>query len=391
MANEKQKALDIALLQIRKDHGEGAIMKLGEAKVQDVKSISTGAISPDIATGIGGVPRGRIIEIYGPESSGKTTLTLHIVAEAQKAGGTAVFIDAEHAMDPVYAKKLGVNVDELLISQPDSAEEALQIADTLIRSGAIDVLVIDSVAALAPRAELEGEMGDAHVGLQARLMSQALRKLTALLSKSHTSAIFINQIREKIGVMFGSPETTPGGRALKFYSSMRLDVRRVEAIKVGDQNIGNKVKVKVVKNKVAQPFREGFFDIIFGEGISGLGSMIDVAVEMNVLDKSGTWISFGETKMGQGREAAKTFLKENPEVYAQIEKLVKQKAGLTPQDMKPEVKDAKAGTPTMTGAGAAAPAAMAKVSLTPAGAAALAASKKEAEKAPEKTKVAASK
>ena len=391
MANEKQKALDIALLQIRKDHGEGAIMKLGEAKVQDVKSISTGAISLDIATGIGGVPRGRIIEIYGPESSGKTTLTLHIVAEAQKAGGTAVFIDAEHAMDPVYAKKLGVNVDELLISQPDSAEEALQIADTLIRSGAIDVLVIDSVAALAPRAELEGEMGDAHVGLQARLMSQALRKLTALLSKSHTSAIFINQIREKIGVMFGSPETTPGGRALKFYSSMRLDVRRVEAIKVGDQNIGNKVKVKVVKNKVAQPFREGFFDIIFGEGISGLGSMIDVAVEMNVLDKSGTWISFGETKMGQGREAAKTFLKENPEVYAQIEKLVKQKAGLTPQDMKPEVKDAKAGTPTMTGAGAAAPAAMAKVSLTPAGAAALAASKKEAEKAPEKTKVAASK
>jgi len=388
MANEKQKALDIALLQIRKDHGEGAIMKLGEAKVQDVKSISTGAISLDIATGIGGVPRGRIIEIYGPESSGKTTLTLHIVAEAQKAGGTAVFIDAEHAMDPVYAKKLGVNVDELLISQPDSAEEALQIADTLIRSGAIDVLVIDSVAALAPRAELEGEMGDAHVGLQARLMSQALRKLTALLSKSHTSAIFINQIREKIGVMFGSPETTPGGRALKFYSSMRLDVRRVEAIKVGDQNIGNKVKVKVVKNKVAQPFREGFFDIIFGEGISGLGSMIDVAVEMNVLDKSGTWISFGETKMGQGREAAKTFLKEHPEVYAQIEKRVKQKAGLIPQDMKPEIKDAKAGTPAIAGASAAVPAATAKVVLTPAGAAALAASKKEAEKVPEKAKVA---
>ena len=389
MANEKQKALDIALLQIRKDHGEGAIMKLGEAKVQDVKSISTGAISLDIATGIGGVPRGRIIEIYGPESSGKTTLTLHIVAEAQKAGGTAVFIDAEHAMDPVYAKKLGVNVDELLISQPDSAEETLQIADTLIRSGAIDVLVIDSVAALAPRAELEGEMGDAHVGLQARLMSQALRKLTALLSKSHTSAIFINQIREKIGVMFGSPETTPGGRALKFYSSMRLDVRRVEAIKVGDQNIGNKVKVKVVKNKVAQPFREGFFDIIFGEGISGLGSMIDVAVEMNVLDKSGTWISFGETKMGQGREAAKTFLKEHPEVYAQVEKLVKQKAGLIPQDAKHEVKDAKAGTSAV--AGAAVPAPIAKVSLTPAGAAALAALKKEAEKAPEKAKVAASK
>ncbi len=335
MANEKQKALDVALLQIRKDHGEGAIMKLGEAKVQDVKSISTGAISLDIATGIGGVPRGRIIEIYGPESSGKTTLTLHIVAEAQRAGGTAVFIDAEHAMDPVYAKKLGVNVDELLISQPDSAEEALQIADTLIRSGAIDVLVIDSVAALAPRAELEGEMGDAHVGLQARLMSQALRKLTALLSKSHTSAIFINQIREKIGVMFGNPETTPGGRALKFYSSMRLDVRRVEAIKSGDQNIGNKVKVKVVKNKTAQPFREGFFDIIFGEGISSQGSLIDVAVEMNIVDKAGTWLSFGETKLGQGREAAKAFLKEHPEVFAQIEKLVKQKAGLIPSDAKP--------------------------------------------------------
>ncbi|HTA76310.1 MAG TPA: recombinase RecA [bacterium] len=393
MANEKQKALDIALLQIRKDHGEGAIMKLGEAKVQDVKSISTGAISLDIATGIGGVPRGRIIEIYGPESSGKTTLTLHIVAEAQKAGGTAVFIDAEHAMDPVYAKKLGVNVDELLISQPDSAEEALQIADTLIRSGAIDVLVIDSVAALAPRAELEGEMGDAHVGLQARLMSQALRKLTALLSKSHTSAIFINQIREKIGVMFGSPETTPGGRALKFYSSMRLDVRRVEAIKSGDQNIGNKVKVKVVKNKTAQPFREGFFDIIFGEGISTMGSMVDVAVEMNILDKAGTWISFGETKMGQGREAAKTFLKEHPEVYAQIEKLVKQKAGLIAQDVKAEAKDAKAALPaTATPAAANASAVTAKVgTLTPAGAAALAASKKEAEKAPEKPKIAASK
>ncbi|HTC19513.1 MAG TPA: recombinase RecA, partial [bacterium] len=281
------------------------------------------------------VPRGRIIEIYGPESSGKTTLTLHIVAEAQKAGGTAVFIDAEHAMDPVYAKKLGVNVDELLISQPDSAEEALQIADTLIRSGAIDVLVVDSVAALAPRAELEGDMGDAHVGLQARLMSQALRKLTALLSKSHTCAIFINQIREKIGVMFGNPETTPGGRALKFYASMRLDIRRVEAIKSGDQNIGNKVKVKVVKNKTAQPFREGFVDIIFGEGISKEGSLIDVGVEMNIVDKSGTWLSFGENKIGQGREAAKTFLKEHPEVMAQIEKKIKEKTGLIPAPAAP--------------------------------------------------------
>jgi recombination protein RecA len=339
MANEKQKALDMAILQIEKDHGKGAIMKLGEAKVQDVKAISTGAISLDIATGIGGVPRGRIVEIYGPESSGKTTLTLHIVAEAQRAGGTAVFIDAEHAMDPVYAKKLGVNVDELLISQPDSAEEALQIADTLIRSGAIDVLVVDSVAALAPRAELEGDMGDAHVGLQARLMSQALRKLTALLSKSHTCAIFINQIREKIGVMFGNPETTPGGRALKFYASMRLDVRRVEAIKSGDQNIGNKVKAKVVKNKTAQPFREGFFDIIFGEGISKEGALIDVGVELGVLDKSGTWISFGETRIGQGRDAAKAFLKEHTDVTAQVEKKIKEKSGLIPASAAPAEKD----------------------------------------------------
>jgi recombination protein RecA len=336
MANEKQKALDMAILQIEKDHGKGAIMKLGEAKVQDVKAISTGAISIDIATGIGGVPRGRIVEVYGPESSGKTTLTLHIIAEAQKAGGTAVFIDAEHAMDPVYAKKLGVNVDELLISQPDSAEEALQIADTLIRSGAIDILVVDSVAALAPRAELEGDMGDAHVGLQARLMSQALRKLTALLAKSHTCAIFINQIREKIGVMFGNPETTPGGRALKFYASMRLDVRRIEAIKNGDQNIGNRVKAKVVKNKTAQPFKEGHFDIIFGEGISKEGALIDVGVELGVVDKSGTWLSFGETKIGQGREAAKTFLKEHLDIRDQIEKKIKEKAGLIPAPVEKE-------------------------------------------------------
>jgi len=328
MANERQKALDMAILQIEKDHGKGAIMKLGEAKVQDVRSISTGAISIDIATGIGGVPRGRIVEIFGPESSGKTTLTLHIVAEAQKAGGTAVFIDAEHAMDPLYAKKLGVNVDELLISQPDSAEEALQIADTLIRSGAIDVIVVDSVAALAPRAELEGEMGDAHVGLQARLMSQALRKLTALLAKSNTCAIFINQLREKIGVMFGNPETTPGGRALKFYASMRLDVRRIEAIKSGDQNIGNRVKAKVVKNKTAQPFKEGQFDIIFGEGISKEGALIDTGLETGILEKSGTWISFGEIRMGQGRDSAKTFLKEHADVAAQIERKIKEKVGM---------------------------------------------------------------
>jgi recombination protein RecA len=340
MATEKQRALDMAILQIEKDHGKGAIMRLGEAKVQDVKSISTGAISVDIATGIGGVPRGRIVEVYGPESSGKTTLTLHIVAEAQKAGGTAVFIDAEHAMDPVYARKLGVNVDELLICQPDSAEEALQIADTLIRSGAIDVLVVDSVAALAPRAELEGEMGDAHVGLQARLMSQALRKLTALLSKSHTCAIFINQIREKIGVMFGNPETTPGGRALKFYASMRLEVRRVESIKVGDQNIGNRSKVKVVKNKTAQPFKEGLFDIIFGEGISKEGALLDVGVEKEIVDKSGTWLSYGETKLGQGRDAAKQFLKDHPEMAKEIEKKIKEKTGLLPMPAAvPEGKD----------------------------------------------------
>jgi recombination protein RecA len=318
-------------LQIEKDHGKGAIMRLGaQDRSQDVKAISTGAISLDIATGIGGVPRGRIVEIFGPESSGKTTLTLHIVAEAQKAGGTAVFIDAEHAMDPVYAARLGVNINELLISQPDSAEEALQIADTLVRSGAIDVLVIDSVAALAPRAELEGDMGDAHVGLQARLMSQALRKLTAILAKSNTCAIFINQIREKIGVMFGSPETTPGGRALKFYSSMRLDIRRVESIKNGNEFIGNKVKVKVVKNKTAQPFRESFFDILFGQGISKEGALIDVGVEQGILDKSGSWISMGETRIGQGRDSARDYLKEHPDLAAQIEKMIKVKMGLLP-------------------------------------------------------------
>jgi len=331
MATEKQRALEMAILQIEKDHGKGSIMKLGDhTKADDVKAISTGSITLDVATGIGGVPRGRIVEIFGPESSGKTTLTLHIVAECQKAGGTAVFIDAEHAMDPVYAAKLGVNVNELLISQPDSAEEALQIADTLIRSGAIDVIVIDSVAALAPKAELEGDMGDAHVGLQARLMSQALRKLTAMLSKSNTCAIFINQIREKIGVMFGNPETTPGGRALKFYSSMRLDIRRVESIKKGNEFIGNKVKVKVVKNKTAQPFRESFFDIIFGQGISKDGALVDMGVELGVLDKSGTWISMGETRIGQGREAACEFLKEHMDVAGRIERQIKEKTGLLP-------------------------------------------------------------
>jgi recombination protein RecA len=330
MGDERQRALEMAILQIEKEHGKGSIMRLGDTKVQDVKAISTGAVSLDIATGIGGVPRGRIVEIFGPESSGKTTLTLHIVAEAQKVGGTAVFIDAEHAMDPQYAAKLGVNTNGLLISQPDSAEEALQIADTLIRSGAVDVLVVDSVAALAPRAELEGDMGDAHVGLQARLMSQALRKLTALLSKSNTCAIFINQIREKIGVMFGNPETTPGGRALKFYASMRLDIRRVETIKNGTDNVGIKVKVKVVKNKTAQPFREAIFDVLFGEGITKEGTVLDVATEMNILEKSGTWYNFGDTKIGQGREAARMFLKEHEDIYRQIDQKVRIAAHLIP-------------------------------------------------------------
>jgi recombination protein RecA len=331
MATEKQRALEMAILQIEKDHGKGSIMKLGDhTKADDVKAISTGSITLDVATGIGGVPRGRIVEIFGPESSGKTTLSLHAIAEAQALGGVAAFIDAEHAMDPVYAAKLGVNVNEMLISPPDSAEEALQIADTLIRSGAIDIIVIDSVAALAPKAELEGDMGDAHVGLQARLMSQALRKLTAMLSKSNTCAIFINQIREKIGVMFGNPETTPGGRALKFYSSMRLDIRRVESIKKGNEFIGNKVKVKVVKNKTAQPFRESFFDIIFGQGISKDGALVDMGVELGVLDKSGTWISMGETRIGQGREAACEFLKEHMDVAGRIERQIKEKTGLLP-------------------------------------------------------------
>lgn len=331
MASEKQKALDMAILQIEKEHGKGSIMRLGEFKAQPVKAIPTGSLSLDVATGIGGVPRGRIVEIFGPESSGKTTLTLHIIAEAQKAGGTAVFIDAEHAMDPGYAVKLGVNIQELLVSQPDSAEEALQIADTLVRSGAVDVIVVDSVAALAPKAELEGEMGDAHVGLQARLMSQALRKLTALLSKSNTCALFINQIREKIGVMFGNPETTPGGRALKFYSSMRLDIRRVEGLKSGTENIGMRCRVKVVKNKMAQPFREAYFDILFGQGISKEGNLIDVAVDLGILEKTGTWFSFGETRLGQGKEGARAFLQENPEIFKTIERKIREKAGLLPE------------------------------------------------------------
>lgn len=315
---ERDKALGMALKQIEKSHGQGAVMRLGEQGVIEMESVPTGALALDVALGIGGIPRGRIAEIYGPESSGKTTLALHVVAEAQRNGGICAFIDAEHALDPVYAKAIGVDVDELLISQPDTGEQALEITDTLIRSGALDIVVIDSVAALTPRAEIEGEMGQSHVGLQARLMSQALRKLTANLNRSKTICIFINQLREKIGVMFGSPETTPGGRALKFYSSVRLDIRRIESIKDGAEVIGNRTRVKVVKNKVAPPFRQAEFDIMYGEGISREGSVLDLSVEHDVIKKSGAWYTYEGEQMGQGRENAKRFLRENTEIMVEI-------------------------------------------------------------------------
>jgi recombination protein RecA len=317
---DKQKALEMAMLQIEKQFGKGSIMKMGEAaEKMSVEVIPTGALSLDIALGVGGVPRGRVVEIYGPESSGKTTVALHIAAEAQKAGGVAAFIDAEHALDPIYARKLGVDIDNLLISQPDTGEQALEIAEALVRSNAVDVVVIDSVAALTPRAEIEGEMGDAHVGLQARLMSQALRKLTGAISKSRSIVIFINQIREKVGVMFGNPETTPGGRALKFYASLRMEVRKIETLKQGNEVIGNRTRVKVVKNKVAPPFREAEFDILYGVGISLAGSILDLAVEKDIVNKSGAWYSYGETRIGQGRENARDFLKEHPEILKEIE------------------------------------------------------------------------
>jgi recombination protein RecA len=321
VAPEKEKAIELAVSSIEKAFGKGSIMRLGneEALVKDIQAISTGSISLDIALGVGGLPRGRIIEIYGPESSGKTTLALHAVAEAQKAGGICAFVDAEHALDVTYARKLGVRTDDLLISQPDSGEQALEIAETLVRSGAIDVLVVDSVAALVPRAELEGEMGDAHMGVQARLMSQALRKLTGTISKSSTIVIFINQIRMKIGVMFGNPETTTGGNALKFYATQRLDIRRIGAIKDGEQVIGSRTRVKVVKNKVAPPFKEVEFDIMYGQGISREGDVLDLASTENVVEKSGTWFSFGGERIGQGREQAKAFLRDHPETLAQIE------------------------------------------------------------------------
>lgn len=320
---EKKKALEAAMSQIEKQFGKGSVMKLGEFKAMEIEAIPTGALSLDMALGIGGVPRGRIIEVFGPESSGKTTLALHIVAEAQKMGGEAAFIDAEHALDPVYAKKLGVDIDNLIVSQPDTGEQALEITESLVRSGALDVIVVDSVAALVPKAEIDGDMGDSHMGLQARLMSQALRKLAGAINKSKTVLIFINQLREKIGVMFGNPETTTGGRALKFYASVRLDIRRIENIKQDGEVRGNRVRVKVIKNKVAPPFREAEFDVVYGEGISKAGNILDMAVNMDIIEKSGSWFSYNGERIGQGRENIKKLLQENPEMLAEVEEKVR--------------------------------------------------------------------
>jgi recombination protein RecA len=340
--NEKgrENSLDLALAQIEKQHGKGAIMRLGEESLRGVDVIPTGSLALDLALGVGGLPRGRIVEIYGPEGSGKTSLSLHVIAEAQKSGGLVAFIDAEHALDPSYAKAVGVNVDDLLVSQPDTGEQALEIADTLVRSGAMDVIVIDSVAALVPRAELEGEMGDTHVGLQARLMSQALRKIAGSVNRSKTILIFINQLREKIGVMFGSPETTPGGRALKFYSSVRLDVRRIDSLKDGSEIVGSRVRVKVVKNKVASPFKNAEFDIQYGTGISKEGSLLDVAIDHGIVRKSGAWFIYGDDQLGQGRENAKTFLAENADFATEIELKIKDQLGLlgTDEDLKDDIK-----------------------------------------------------
>jgi len=334
--NNKAQALDAAIAQIEKQFGKGSIMKLGgdEAAKVKIPAISTGSLELDIALGIGGIPRGRVTEIYGPESSGKTTLTLHAVAQAQKLGGIAAFIDAEHALDPIYAAKLGVKIDDLLVSQPDTGEEALEICESLVRSNAVDIIVIDSVAALVPKAEIEGEMGDSHVGLQARLMSQALRKLTGIIAKSKTSVVFINQIRMKIGVMFGSPETTTGGNALKFYSSVRLDIRRIETLKVGEDAIGNRVRVKVVKNKCAPPFRQAEFDIMYDKGISRTGGIVDLATQFEIIKKSGTWYSYGEERIGQGRDNAKNFLDANPKIAAEVERKVLIASGLIEEDVK---------------------------------------------------------
>ncbi|MEF3309705.1 recombinase RecA [Paenibacillus sp. GYB004] len=326
--SDRRAALENALRQIEKQFGKGSIMKLGESTHMQVETIPTGALALDIAIGVGGFPRGRIIEVYGPESSGKTTVALHAIAEVQRAGGQAAFIDAEHALDPLYASKLGINIDELLLSQPDTGEQALEIAEALVRSGAVDIIVIDSVAALVPKAEIEGEMGDSHVGLQARLMSQALRKLSGAINKSKVIAIFINQLREKVGVMFGNPETTPGGRALKFYSSVRLEVRRVETIKQGNDMVGNRTRIKVVKNKVAPPFKQAEVDIMYGEGISREGSIVDIGTEMDIVNKSGAWYSYDGERLGQGRENAKQFLKDNPQIAAVIEQRIREASNM---------------------------------------------------------------
>ena len=330
---EKKKALEAALGHIEKQYGKGSVMKLGESSANmQVETVPTGSLSLDIALGVGGVPKGRIIEIYGPESSGKTTVALHMVAEVQKRGGIAGFIDAEHALDPVYAKNIGVDIDNLYISQPDNGEQALEITETMVRSGAVDIVIVDSVAALVPKAEIDGEMGDSHVGLQARLMSQALRKLTAIISKSNCVVIFINQLREKVGVMFGNPEVTTGGRALKFYASVRMDVRRIETLKQGGEVVGNRVRVKVVKNKIAPPFKEAEFDIMFGKGISKTGDILDLAVKENIVEKSGAWFAYGGSKIGQGRENVKIFLKEHPEITEEIEKKVRVHYHLLPEE-----------------------------------------------------------
>jgi recombination protein RecA len=334
---ERQKALELALSQIEKQYGKGSVMRMGEKGSMNVETIGTGALALDIALGVGGLPRGRVVEIFGPESSGKSTLAMHVVAEAQRNGGSCAYIDAEHAMDPVYARAIGVDIDDLLISQPDTGEQALEITDILIRSGSLDVIVIDSVAALTPRAEIEGEMGDSHVGLQARLMSQALRKITANLNKSNTVCIFINQLREKIGVMFGSPETTPGGRALKFYSSVRLDIRRIESIKDGAEVVGNRTRVKVVKNKVAPPFRQAEFDIMYGKGISREGSLLDIAVDRTIVKKSGAWYTYEGEQIGQGRENVKAFLTENPELMMEIQDRVLREVGVLADEAEAEV------------------------------------------------------
>ena len=356
---DKLKALDAALAQIERQYGKGAVMKLGDPNVQmNVETIPTGSLSLDIALGLGGIPRGRIIEIYGPESSGKTTVTLHMIAEVQKRGGIAGFIDAEHALDPAYAKNIGVDIDNLYISQPDNGEQALEITETMVRSGAIDIVVVDSVAALVPKAEIDGDMGDSHVGLQARLMSQALRKLTAVISKSNCVVVFINQLREKVGIMFGNPETTTGGRALKFYSSVRLDVRRIESLKQSGEIMGNRTRVKVVKNKIAPPFKEAEFDIMFGEGISAVGDILDLAASVGIIVKSGAWYAYESSKIGQGRENAKQYLKDNTEICKEIENKVRQHFGLqgadaVPENIAPEKPESKGKTKSSSKAAAA--------------------------------------